>query len=107
MDGRLLIALIALAGCGSSGQSSVGQEAEIDTGEVAVVAETGPRPQTAPTLETGVDQMALAAAVTPQVIQFISATQPGAAADTIQLGRPWGEFDVALISQRHRSRPRR
>ena len=46
-------------------------------------------PQTAPTLETGVDQTALAAAVTPEVIQMV-----GGAADTIRLGRPWGEFDV-------------
>jgi hypothetical protein len=36
----------------------------------------------------------LAAAVTPQVIQFIRPDEPDAAADTIQLGRPWGEFDV-------------
>jgi hypothetical protein len=45
-------------------------------------------------LETGVDRAALVAAVTPQVVQFIRSTQPDAAADTIQLGRPWGEFDV-------------
>jgi|ERR1017187_154007 hypothetical protein len=94
-NGEILFVLIALAGCGSSGQSPVEQDAAATTGDVAMVAETGPTPQTAPTLETGVDEAALAAAVTPQVIQFTRATQPDAAvADTIQLGRPWGEFDV-------------
>jgi hypothetical protein len=51
-------------------------------------------PATASKLETGVDRAALVAAVRPQVVQFIRSTQPDAAADTIQLGRPWGEFDV-------------
>lgn len=45
-------------------------------------------------LATGVDPTALAAAVIPQVIAFIRATQPGSNADTIVLGRPWGEFEV-------------
>jgi hypothetical protein len=92
-----LIALIALAGCGSSGQSLVEQDTAVATGD-----ETGPTPQTTPTLETGVDQAALAAAVTPQVIQTLASQmvqsglglQPSVAADTIQLGRAWGEFDV-------------
>lgn len=93
-NGESLLALIALAGCGSSGQSPVKQDAALATEDVALVAETGPMPQTARTLETGVDQAVLAAAVKPQVIQFIRATQSDAAADTIQLGRPWGEFDL-------------
>jgi hypothetical protein len=93
-NGEILFVLIALAGCGSSGQSPVEQDAAVATGDVAMVAETGPTPQTAHTLETDVDQAVLAAAVTPQVIQFIRATQSDAAADTIQLGRPWGQFDL-------------
>jgi hypothetical protein len=93
-DGGFLIALIALAGCGSSGQSSIEQDTAVATEDVAMVAETGPTPQTALTLETGVDQAALAAAVTPQVIEIIRATQPSADADTIQLARPWGEFEL-------------
>jgi hypothetical protein len=92
--GSLLIALIALAGCGSSSQSSVVQDTAVATGDEAQVAETGPTPQTAPTLETGIDLAAFAAAVTPQAIQWVSGSQPGVAADTIQVGRPWGEFDV-------------
>jgi hypothetical protein len=88
-DGRFLIALIALAGCGSSSQSSVEQDTAVVTGDAVIVAETLPTLQTVPTLETGVDQAALAAAVTPQVIQMV-----GGNADTIQLGRAWGEFDV-------------
>ena len=94
MDAGFLLALIAVAGCGSSGQSSVEPDTAVATEDVAIVSETGPTPQTAPTLATSVDQAALAAAVTPQVIAFIRATQPDAAADTIQLGRPWGEFEV-------------
>ena len=89
-----LIALIALAGCGSSGQLSVEQDTAVAAGDVALVAEPGPTSQTAPTLETGIDLAAFAAAVTPQAIQWVSFLQPGAAADTIQVGRPWGQFDV-------------
>lgn len=100
-DCSFLIALIALAGCGSSGQSLVEQDTAVAGGGVAIVADTGPMLQTAPTLETGVDQAALAAAVTPQVTQILSiqivqsalGVQIGAA-DTIQLGRAWGEFEV-------------
>jgi len=51
-------------------------------------------PIAASKLETGIDRAAMVATVTPQVVQFIRATQPSAAADTIQLGRPWGEFDL-------------
>jgi len=91
-DGKLLIGFIVLAGCGTSGPSS----AEPDTAVPAdaTVAETEPTAQTAPSLETGVDQAALAAAVTPQVVQFMSVTQPDAAVGAIRLGRAWGEFDV-------------
>jgi hypothetical protein len=88
------VALLALAGCGSSGQSSVGQDTAVAAGEVAMLAETEPTPQTAPTLETGLDLAAFAAAVTPQATQWITVIQPGAVADTIQVGRPWGQFDV-------------
>jgi hypothetical protein len=49
-------------------------------------------PQTAPTLETGVDQAALAAAVRPQILAI--GTQPSDFPEKLQLGRPWGEFDV-------------
>ena len=92
--GSILIALIALAGCGSSGQLSVEQDTAAATGDVHLVSEPGLTPQTAPTLETGIDQAAFAAAVMPQVIQWVYGTQSDAAADTIQLGRPWGQFDV-------------
>jgi hypothetical protein len=47
-----------------------------------------------PDLATGVDAAVLAATVGPQVMEFIRSTQPGAAAETVQLGRPWGEFDL-------------
>jgi hypothetical protein len=87
-DLRFLIALIALAGCSYSGQSSVEQDTAITRDDVSNVAET------APTLDTGADQSALAAAVTPQVVEYILATQPSADANSIQLGRPWGEFQV-------------
>jgi len=46
------------------------------------------------TLATGVDQAALIAAVTPQVIAVIRATAPGVNADNVVLGRPWGEFEL-------------
>jgi hypothetical protein len=89
-----LVALLAVAGCGSSVQSSLGQDTAVAAGDVAMAAETGPTTQAAPTLETGIDLAAFAAAVTPQATQLITVIQPGAAADTIQVGRPWGEFDV-------------
>ena len=92
--GGFLVALLALAGCGGLGESSIREDAAGAAGDAVVVAETGPTQQTAPTLQTGVDQAALAAALTPQVAQIVRAIQPGADADTIQLGRPWGEFDV-------------
>ena len=100
-DGSLLVALIALTGCSSSGQSLVEQDTAIRVC-VSTGAETDATTQTTPTLETGVDQAALAAAVTPsvsqilasQMVQSLLGLQVDAAADTIQLGRPWGEFDV-------------
>ena len=91
-EGKFLLGLIVLSACGGSGSSSAERDTALPAD--ATVAETEPTAQTAPSLETGVDQAALAAAVTPQVIQFMSATQPDAAVGTIQLGRPWGEFDV-------------
>lgn len=94
-DGRFLIALITLAGCSSSSQSLAEPDAATVPGVCgATDALTGPTPQTPPTLETGVDQAAFAAAVTPQAIQWVYGAQPGAATDTILLGRPWGEFDI-------------
>ena len=95
----VLVLVFAIWGCSSSSNhdqdvGALPAEAGPLSEDVAMVGETAPGPQTAPTLETGVDQAALAAAVTPQVIAFIRATQPSAAADTIQLGRPWGEFEV-------------
>lgn len=88
--------LAPAAGCTASDSLGIGDnpDSAVTTQDVAVVAETAPGPQPAPTLETGVDRAALAAAVTTQVIQFFHATQPDLAADTIQLGRPWGEFDL-------------
>jgi hypothetical protein len=93
-DGMSLIGFIVLAACGTSSPSSVERDAAIPGDGVSTVTETEPTAQTAATLETGVDQAALAAAVIPQVAQFIGATQPGTAVDGIRLGRPWGEFDV-------------
>jgi len=70
-DGSFLIALIALAGCRSSGQSLGGPDAAIPSGSCAV-AEVDATMQTTPTLETGVDPVALAAAITPDVTQAVA-----------------------------------
>jgi len=108
--GGLLVALLGFAGCGSSKQSSVEQDAALAVGDVAVVVEAAlavddsvdqtsstdlvTATDTVPSLETGVDQTALLAAVRPQVIEYIRATLPAVDADTIRLGRPWGDFNV-------------
>ena len=69
-EGKFLLGLIVLSACGGSGSSSAERDTALPAD--ATVAETEPTAQTAPSLETGVDQAALAAAVTPQVIQFMS-----------------------------------
>lgn len=55
-------------------------------------AEAGSSPRA--TLATGVEQAALAAVVRPEVVQFIQATQPGADSSSIELGRPWAQFEL-------------
>ena len=92
--GGSLVVLLAFAGCGSSGQASVDQDTAVATRDAPLLGEAGSMPQTAPTLETGVDLAALAAAVAPQVIQLLSSTHPGSPTDAIQVGRPWGQFDA-------------
>jgi hypothetical protein len=83
-----LVTLLAFAGCGSSGRSSAKPDTAAADGDAAMIAETGLTPLTPPTLETGVDLAAFAAVVTSQVIEYSIAT------DTVQVGRPWGQFDV-------------
>jgi hypothetical protein len=92
--GMCLVALLAFAGCGSSAKSLAEQDAAVTEGDVATVAEAGQTPQTAPTLETGIDLATFVAAVKAQVIPVLSSAQPDTPTDDIQVGRPWGQFDV-------------
>jgi hypothetical protein len=78
---------LAVGSMDSSSNPAAGSDA-------AVSADLAEAPQSGPTLETGVDLAAFAATVTSQVIQLFSSTTPGIAPDSIQVGRPWGQFDV-------------
>jgi hypothetical protein len=89
------LALLLLAACLGEGSGSGSIDAALDpTRGSEAGASTDLTTEQQPTLDTGVNRAVLVAAVTPQVIEFIRSTQPDAAADTVELGRPWGEFDV-------------
>jgi hypothetical protein len=75
-----------IVGCGSSSRQPAAQDTAVDEDHPTDVS------QATLTLDTGVDQLMLGQDVTAEVIQVISATAPDAAAESIQLGRPWGVF---------------
>ncbi len=80
------VSLLLLAACSRRSLSASLTDAAPDT------VEEPPAPLT---LETGVDQAALAAAVRPQVVETLRAMYPNATFDNIKLGRPWAEFDLS------------
>lgn len=46
------------------------------------------------TLDTGVDRAALTTALMSFLKAFVAATLPGSDPESVQVGRPWGEFEV-------------
>jgi hypothetical protein len=85
---------LGLLGC-SSAKAPADAAASLDGLAVAdgLLPSDGAAPGSLPTLDTGVDRAALTAALLPY-LKAVVATLPGSDPESVQVGRPWGQFEV-------------
>jgi hypothetical protein len=90
----VLLSLAVLAACAGRHPDATDSATDPPNGsDGAVAMDLGTPSLGVPSLDSGLDPAVFAAAVTPLAVQFFGSLQPDLA-DTIQVGRPWGQFDL-------------